>query len=110
MMSAISVPDNVIRILDSIPGDTTGDKLTNMLTDAIVAKLKECDTRIIDFESTYGMTFGEFQNSWSKGLLGDPHSYALEKDYMEWEGFCLEKERWFQLLKELRRPGSGNSR
>ena len=73
-----------------------------MLAENIAAKLKECDARIVEFETKYGMSFVEFEQAWKEKLLGDPFSYSLEKDYMEWEGFCLEKKKWLSLLKELK--------
>ena len=48
------------------------------------------------------MSFVEFEQAWKEKLLGDLFSYSLEKDYMEWEGFCLEKKKWLSLLKELK--------
>ncbi len=101
-MSVITLPDNVMRILDVIPGETREDKLLNLLAENISAKLKECDARIVEFETKYGMSFEDFQQAWKEKLLGDPFSYSLEKDYMEWEGFCLEKRKWLSLLKELK--------
>ena len=100
-MPAITLPDNIVHILDTTPGETRGDKLLNLLTGNIAAKLRECDARIVEFETNYGMSFVDFEKAWKEKLFGDPLSYSLEKDYMEWEGFCLEKERWLSLLREL---------
>jgi len=101
-MSVITLPDNVMRILDVIPGETRQDRLVNLVLEAIVAKLKECDARIVGFEAKYGMSFEDFQRAWKEKLVGDSFSYNLEKDYMEWEGFCLERRKWLSLLKELK--------
>lgn len=101
-MSAITVPDSILHILDIVPGETGEDKLLNLLAENITVKLKECDARIVEFETKYGMSFAEFEQAWKEELLGDPFSYWLEKDYMEWEGFYLEKKKWLSLLKELR--------
>ena len=101
-MPAITLPDNIVHILDTTPGETRGDKLLNLLTGNIAAKLRECDARIGEFETNYGMSFVDFEKAWKEKLFGDPLSYSLEKDYMEWEGFCLEKERWLSLLRELK--------
>ncbi|MFO7772830.1 MAG: hypothetical protein R6V59_02640 [Dehalococcoidia bacterium] len=99
---AITVPENIMHILEIVPGETREDKLLNLLAENIAAKLKECDARIVEFETKYGMSFVEFEQAWAEKLLGDPFSYSLEKDYMEWEGFCLEKKKWLSLLKEVR--------
>ena len=101
-MSAITLPDNIVHILDIIPGETREDKLLNLLAENIAAKLKECDARIVEFETKYGMSFADFEQAWKAKLLGDPFSYSLERDYMEWEGFHLEKKRWLSLLRELK--------
>jgi len=45
---------------------------------------------------------------WKEKLLGDPFSYSIEKDYIEWEGFCLEKKKWLSLLKELKESSKAN--
>jgi len=101
-MSMITLPDNVMRILDVIPGETRQDRLVNLVLESIVAKLKECDARIVGFEAKYGMNFEDFQQAWKEKLIGSPFSHSLEKDYMEWEGFCLERRKWLSLLKELK--------
>jgi hypothetical protein len=101
-MSAITLPDNIIHILDVIPGETREDKLVNLLAESIAVKLKECDAQILEFETRYGMSFEDFEQAWKEKLLGDPFSYSLEKDYMEWEGFYLEKRKWLSLLKEVK--------
>jgi hypothetical protein len=101
-MLGITVPESIIHILEIVPGETREDKLLNLLAENIAARLRECDARIVEFETKYGMGFAEFERAWKKKLLGAPFSYSLEKDYMEWEGFCLEKKKWLSLLKELR--------
>jgi len=101
-MPVIALPENVMRILDVIPGETRQDRLVNLVLEGIVAKLKECDARIVGFEAKYGMSFEDFRQAWKQELLGSPLSYSLEKDYMEWEGFCLERKKWLSLLKELK--------
>jgi hypothetical protein len=101
-MSAIAIPESVVHILDIIPGETNEDKLLQLLADNIINKIKECDSHIIEFETNYGMSFVEFKRAWKGGLLGSPLSYKLERDYIEWEGFYMEKKKWFSLLKEIR--------
>lgn len=101
-MSAITLPDNIIDILDTIPGETREDKLLNLLAGNIAAKVRECDARIVEFETNYGMSFADFEKAWKENLLGESFSYSLEKDYMEWEGFYMEKKRWLSLLRELK--------
>jgi hypothetical protein len=101
-MSAIAIPENIIHILNIIPGETNEEKLLQLLADNAIGKIKECDNHIIEFETKYGMSFTEFKRDWKDGILGNPHSYKLEKDYMEWEGFYMEKKKWFSLLKEIR--------
>jgi hypothetical protein len=101
-MLGITVPESIVHILEIVPGETREDKLLNLLAENIAVRLKECDARIVEFETKYGMSFVEFEQAWKEKLLGAPFSYSLEKDYMEWEGFCLEKKKWLSLLKELR--------
>jgi len=101
-MPTITLPEEIIRALDIIPGEGREEKLANLLVENIAAKLKECDARIVDFETKYGMSFEEFEHAWKGKRFGDPFSYSLEKDYMEWEGFVLERKKWLSLLKELK--------
>ena len=101
-MSRITVPDDISRILDIMPGETGEDKVINLLIEGIVSKLRECEAQIITFEAKYGMNFEDFERAWKDELLGESFSYKLERDYMEWEGFYLEKKKWFSLLKEVK--------
>lgn len=108
-MPAITVPERIGHILDIVPGETSEDKLLNLLAESIAVKLKECDARIVEFETKYGMSFVEFEQAWREKVFDDPFSYSLEKDYMEWEGFSLEKRKWLSLLKELRESSQAKS-
>jgi hypothetical protein len=101
-MLAITLPENIVRILDIIPGETREDKLMNLLVENITSKLRECEDQIITFEAKYGMSFEDFEHAWKEGTLGNLFSYPLEKDYMEWEGFYLEKKKWLFLLKQVK--------
>ena len=51
-MPGITVPESIIHILEIVPGETREDKLLNLIAENIAAKLKECDARIVEFETS----------------------------------------------------------
>ncbi|MFQ5454743.1 MAG: hypothetical protein ACE5EA_00900 [Nitrospirota bacterium] len=65
-------------------------------------RLKECEERIFEFESKYGMDYESFQRAWEEGIIKDKRSHRVERDFMEWEGFESERKKWLNTLWEIK--------
>jgi hypothetical protein len=65
--------------------------------------LRECEQEILEFEIKYGMPFDRFKEQLDVGMLGDPHSYPLEKDAMVWEDLVKEKQVRLESLRKMER-------
>jgi len=104
-MKTISLPRNITELLDIevIRGKTYVEKIEMLALDSFVSKLKECNEEILEFETEYGMSFGEFEKAWDEDRIRDKHSHKVESDYIEWEAIEQEKSRWLSVLRKIRR-------
>ncbi len=104
-MKTISLPRNITELLDMeiIRGKTYEEKIEMLALGSFVSKLKECNEEILEFETKYGMSFGEFEKAWDEDRIRDKHSHKVESDYIEWEAIELEKSRWLSVLRKIRR-------
>ena len=104
-MKTISLPRNITELLDMeiIRGKTYEEKIEMLALDSFVSKLKECNEEILEFETKYGMSFGEFEKAWDEDGIRDKHSHKVESDYIEWEAIEQEKSRWLSVLRKIRR-------
>lgn len=88
--------------LNVVKGGKFDGKIFNLLETNVLMRLRECEERIFGFESRYGMDFESFSKTWKKGSITDKHSHAVERDYMEWEGFEAERKKWLRTLRTSR--------
>jgi len=101
-MPPVNLSKDVKEVLDFMPGKKTEDKIINLIIDSLIFKLRECEEKIMELEAKYGMTFEEFKESWNAEKLADKYAHRVERDYMEWEGFQMEKKRWLSTLKDFK--------
>jgi len=101
-MLPVTLSKDMERVLNFMPGKRTEDKIINLIIDGLSFKLRECEEKIVEFEAKYGMTFEEFKESWNTKKITDKYSHRVERDYMEWEGFQMEKKRWLSTLKDFK--------
>jgi hypothetical protein len=103
-MKTVSLPKNITELLDMeiIRGKTYEEKIEMLALDSFVSKLKECNEEILEFETKYGMSFGEFEKAWDEDEIWDKHSHEVETDYIEWEAIEQEKSRWLSVLRKMR--------
>ncbi len=88
--------------MEIIRGKTYEEKIEILALDSFLFRLKECNEEILEFETKYGMSFGEFEKAWDKDRIKDKHSHEVEIDYIEWEAIELEKSRWLSVLRKIR--------
>lgn len=101
-MKTITVSESLIEKLNIVKGSKFDEKIFNLLETNALMRLKECEELIFGFESKYGMDFESFSKAWKKGSITDKHSHAVERDYMEWEGFEAERKKWLKTLRTVR--------
>ncbi len=101
-MQTVSISDKLLDKLKYIEGKELDEKILNLLKTNALMRLKECEERIFEFESKYGMDFGSFKNVWEEGSLEDKHSHRTERDFMEWEGFEHERKKWLNTLRDIK--------
>jgi hypothetical protein len=101
-MQTIAVTDNIIKNMAYIPGSNLEEKLSNLMVSNFTLQLRECEEALFRYEAKYGMGFDEFSSAWDAGEF-DRYSHEIERDFMEWEGFCQERGRLLGSIKEMRR-------
>jgi len=101
-MKTISLSEKIFDKLTTVEGKETDEKILNLLETNALMRLKECEERIFEFESRYGMDFEGFKRAWEKGTLRDKHDHRVERDFMEWEGFESERRKWLYTLQDIR--------
>ncbi len=101
-MLPVTLSKDMEKVLNFMPGKRTEDKIINLIIDSLSFKLRECEEKIVELEVKYGMTFEEFKESWNTEKIADKYSHRVERDYMEWEGFQMEKKRWLSALKDFK--------
>ena len=104
-MTAVALSPQIALHLKSIEGRTNDDKLLRLLETYLAAQIRACEQEISAYEVKYRATFAEFAQAWERGEIRDRHSHAIERDYMEWEGLVVEKQKWLERLRSLPRRG-----
>ena len=61
-MKTISLSEKIFDKLKNIEGKETDEKILNLLVTNALLRLKECEERIFEFESRYGMDFQGFKS------------------------------------------------
>lgn len=101
-MQSLKLSDKVFDKLKIIEGKEFDEKILNLLETNALMRLKECEEQIFSFESRHRMDFENFKNAWTEGSIKDKHSHKIERDFMEWEGFEIERKKWLNILKDIR--------
>ncbi len=101
-MKTVKLPDKILEKLEKVEGKGFEEKIVNLLKQRVVLQLRECDEYILRYEPKYGMDFDQFKSAWESGQIENKHSHEVERDFMEWEGFVLERQRWLSMLRELK--------
>jgi hypothetical protein len=78
--------------------ELTGEPRLNValliaLKDAVEHRLEKIDEAIDALEQKYGMSFEQFQTQGEEGKIPDQFSYAVESDYLEWDGLMSRKKK-----------------
>jgi hypothetical protein len=101
-MGTIDLAQELVDSLSLVEGKDIDEKIAYLIETNILLRLKECDEYLFRFESKYGMEFENFAQAWDRGEIGNRHSHQVERDFMEWEGFSLERRKLLQSLRSIR--------
>lgn len=97
----LTLDERVVNRLSGFAGDRIEDKILYLVREVAMAKLRECNERIAEFEFRYGIPFNQFDAAWDRDQILDKHSYSVEADYMEWEALEMEKQHWLSVARDL---------
>ncbi len=101
-MVNIALSEKLVEKLKTVEGKEIDEKILNLLETNVLTRLRECEERIFEFESRYGMDWQNFRKAWEEGAIKDKYSHKVERDFMEWEGFESERKKWFATLQDIR--------
>jgi len=101
-VKTLELPDELAQKLELIEGQNPSEKIRNLLRQAAVLGLKECHEAILKYETKYGMHFEMFKTAWEANQIEGKHIHSVERDFMEWEGYTLERGTWLSVLRELK--------
>ncbi|MBI3330061.1 MAG: hypothetical protein HYZ81_25555 [Nitrospinae bacterium] len=91
------ISPQLVKVLTEVTGEMHLDSALRILArDAIDHRLKQLDARLLALEHQYGCSFESFDRRFQAGEIPNQHAYAIEQDYLEWEGL-LSRQR--HLLK-----------
>lgn len=103
-MEMLRLSKDIIEKLEIIEGVNLEEKVIKLLKGGVSSQLKECADFILGYETKYAMTFEQFKDAWERDEIHNKHSHEVERDFMEWEGFELERDKWLKLLRDLKTP------
>ncbi|MGA7878534.1 MAG: hypothetical protein WCA08_22940 [Desulfoferrobacter sp.] len=101
-MKTITVAESMEESLAFVPGNDLQEKFSRLLENTLVLHLRECEDYLFRYESKYGMDFSNFAELWKKGEIQDMRSHEVERDFMEWEGFVMERSSLLNALRNLK--------
>ncbi len=101
-MKTINLSEEMYDKLNIVEGKEIGEKISHLLEANALMRLKECEEQIFRFEARYGMDYKGFKTAWEKGDIKNKRSHQVERDFMEWEGFELERKKWLKTLKDIK--------
>lgn len=102
-MRAVNLAEDLLDDLKIVQGKNIQEKISHLIENNIMLQLKECEEFLFKFESKYGMDFESFAKAWEAGEIEGRHSHEVERDFMEWEGFSLERRKLLAALRDVRK-------
>jgi hypothetical protein len=105
-MTLLSTPSPIPKTTLQALTELTGEPRLNVallltLQDAIAHRLTKINAEIQDLEEKYGMPFEQFESLGKQGKLPDQFSFAVESDYLEWDGLVSRKEKLENMARWL---------
>ncbi|MFH1860907.1 MAG: hypothetical protein ABIJ30_01670 [bacterium] len=97
---AIGVSKSTLKVLTDLTGEILFERALNItLKDSISHRLEKIKKNLNIYQKKYGMKFADFKILWNMGKIKDQSSYEIEKDFLEWEGLVMRKDKLEELSK-----------
>jgi len=97
------VSPQLLKALTDITGEIHLDSALRIVTqDAIAHRLESIAKQLHILEQKYGMSFEQFNVRFQAEEFPNQYSYAVEQDYLEWEGLLCRQRRLQELGDWLR--------
>lgn len=97
------ISPQLLQVLTEVTGEVHLDTAVRIVArEAIDHRLEQLAEQIRAFEHTYGNTFAPFDQRFQAGEIPNQHSYAVEQDYLEWEGLRCRQRRLRKAREWLR--------
>ncbi|MBU1487200.1 hypothetical protein KKH56_04020 [bacterium] len=91
---AIGVSKSTLKVLTDLTGEIVFERALNItLKDSIEHRLEKIKKNLNTYQKNYGMKFDDFKMLWSSGKIKNQSSYEVEKDFLEWEGLVMRKDK-----------------
>jgi hypothetical protein len=97
------VSPQLLKVLTDVTGEVNLDSALRIVAqDAIDYRLEHLAKQIHALEQKYEMSFEQFDQRFQAGEIPSQHSYAVEQDYLEWEGLVCRQKRLQEVREWLR--------
>jgi hypothetical protein len=97
------VSPRLLKVLTDVTGEVNLDSALRIVAqDAIDYRLEHLARQIHVLEQKYGSSFEQFDQRFQAGEIPSQHSYAVEQDYLEWEGLVCRQKRLQEVREWLR--------
>lgn len=97
------ISPRLLKVLTEVTGEVHIDSaLRIMARDAIDHRLEHLAERIQTMEQKYGMTFEQFDERFQAGQIPNQHRFAVEQDYLDWEGLICRQRHLREVRESIR--------
>ena len=91
---SVDIPKIALKVLTDLTGEPRFEvALWMALRDTLEHRLEKIAVECAMFEKKYGMGFAAFKQRWEVEQVPNQYTYAVEKDYLEWEGLVTRQAK-----------------
>jgi hypothetical protein len=99
---SVVIPKPAYNVLRRLTGESRPDvALSIALKDLVRLRLESAQNQLAAFEQKYAVKFAAFESDWKANKIPQAHSFAIEKDYQEWEAATSDVEALGELAQWL---------
>lgn len=97
---AVTIPKATLKIMTELTGEPIFERaLPITLKDSIEHRLERINQELEIYQKKYRMDFTKFNALWAKEEVTNQSSYEVEKDFLEWDGLIMRKDKLEELAK-----------
>lgn len=102
MVHEVAIPQSLYRVVTQLTHqDRVETALAVAIKDWIELRLQHIAAERELYEKKWGMDYAEFKRRWLDGVIPDPYSYAVEKDYFDWEAVVTDEAYLLEMRAAL---------